>query len=46
MGRLQELIEKIHVLESELAVEMQKKQEEFFYKIRGGFYEFDFIRIH
>ena len=36
MGRLQELIEKIHVLESELAVEMQKKQEEFFYKIRGN----------
>jgi len=41
MGRLQELIEKIHVLESELAVEMQKKQEEFFYKIRGEKILFD-----
>ena len=35
MERLQELIEKIKVLESELSVEMQKKQEEFFYKIKG-----------
>lgn len=35
MERLQELIEKMKVLESELSVEMQKKQEEFFYKIKG-----------
>jgi len=41
MGRLQELIEKMHVLENELAFEMQKKQEEFFYKIRGKKVQFD-----
>lgn len=35
MEKLQELIEKIKVLEHELSVEMQKKQEEFFYKIKG-----------
>jgi hypothetical protein len=35
MEKLQELIEKIKVLESELSIEMQKKQEEFFYKIKG-----------
>ena len=35
MEKLQELIEKIKVLESELSVEIQKKQEEFFYKIKG-----------
>ncbi|HDH34008.1 MAG TPA: hypothetical protein ENH45_06550 [Nitrospirae bacterium] len=35
MERLQELIEKIKVLESELSIEIQKKQEEFFYNIKG-----------
>ena len=35
MERLQELIEKIKVLEGELSVEMQKKQEEFLYNIKG-----------
>ena len=35
MERLQDLIEKIKVLENELAAEIQKKEEEFFYKIRG-----------
>lgn len=35
MERLQELIEKIKVLETELSNEMQKKQEEFFYHIKG-----------
>ena len=35
MEKLQELIEKIKILESELSVEMQKKQDEFFYNIKG-----------
>ena len=35
MEKLQELIEKIKVLESELAVEIQRKQEEFYYNIKG-----------
>jgi hypothetical protein len=35
MERLQELIEKIKLLEGELAVEIQKKQEDFFYNIKG-----------
>jgi len=41
MERLQDLIEKIKVLESQLAFEMQKKEEEFFYKIRGKKVQFD-----
>lgn len=41
MERLQELIEKIKVLENELSLEMQKKQEEFMYKFRGGKVLFD-----
>lgn len=35
MSRLQELLEEIKKLENELAVELQKKEEEFFYKIKG-----------
>lgn len=35
MERLQELIEKIKVLENELSIEIQKKQEEFLYNIKG-----------
>ena len=35
MPRLQELLEEIKRLENELAAELQKKEEEFFYKIKG-----------
>ena len=35
MNRLQELIEQITGLEKELLQELQKKQEEFFYRIKG-----------
>ncbi|MEW6501280.1 MAG: hypothetical protein ACOY8P_02035 [Thermodesulfobacteriota bacterium] len=35
MERLEELIERIKKLEKELASEIQKKEEEFFYTIRG-----------
>lgn len=35
MDNLQNLIEKIKILEKELAGEIQKKEEEFFYKIKG-----------
>ena len=35
MPRLQELLEEIKRLENELAAELQKKEEEFFYSIRG-----------
>jgi hypothetical protein len=35
MNRLQELIEEIRKLEKELYVEVQKKQDEFFYRIKG-----------
>jgi hypothetical protein len=35
MDRLEELIERIKQLEKELAGEIQKKEEEFFYTIRG-----------
>jgi hypothetical protein len=41
MEKLQELIEKIKVLETELTAEIQKKEEEFFYKIRGKKVRFD-----
>ena len=34
-NRLQDLIERIKRLEAELASELQKKEEEFFYQIRG-----------
>ena len=34
-NRLQELIERIKSLEDELSQEIEKKEEEFFYKIRG-----------
>ncbi len=39
--RLQELIERIKKLENELAAEIQRKEEEFFYKIRGRKVEFE-----
>jgi hypothetical protein len=35
MDKLQDLLEKINVLESELSLEIQKKEEEFSYKIHG-----------
>ncbi len=35
MDKLQDLLEKINILESELSHEIQKKEEEFFYKIHG-----------
>ncbi len=35
MDKLQDLLEKINVLESELSFEIQKKEEEFSYKIHG-----------
>jgi len=35
MNKLQDIINEIHKLEKELLVEIQKKQDEFFYKIRG-----------
>jgi len=35
MAQLQELLEEIKRLENELAVELQKKEEEYFYKIKG-----------
>ncbi|MEN8263068.1 MAG: hypothetical protein ABFR82_06355 [Nitrospirota bacterium] len=35
MDKLQEPLDKIKVLESELSFEIQKKEEEFFYKIHG-----------
>ena len=35
MEKLQDLIEKIKTLENELSLEIQKKEEEFFYKIKG-----------
>lgn len=35
MEKLEELIERIKKLENELAAEIQKKEEEFFYTIRG-----------
>ncbi len=35
MPRLQELLEEISKLENELAAELQKKEEEFYYKIKG-----------
>lgn len=35
MSRLQELLEEIKRLENELAAELQKKEEEFYYKIKG-----------
>ncbi|MDL1981011.1 MAG: hypothetical protein LWX02_05980 [Deltaproteobacteria bacterium] len=35
-NKLQVLIEKIKKLEKELAEEIQKQEEIFFYKIRGG----------
>jgi hypothetical protein len=35
MNRLQELIEQIRELEKELSAEIQKKQDEFYYRIKG-----------
>jgi len=35
MNRLQELVEQIKKLEKELSAELQKKQDEFYYQIRG-----------
>jgi len=35
MNRLQELIEEIRRLEKELYIEVQKKQDEFYYRIKG-----------
>jgi len=35
MDKIQDIVEEIKKLEQELLVEMQKKEEEFFYKIRG-----------
>lgn len=35
MEKLQDLIEKIKILENELSLEIQKKEEEFFYRIQG-----------
>jgi hypothetical protein len=35
MEKLQDLIEKIKILENELSLEIQKKEKEFFYKIQG-----------
>lgn len=35
MNRLQELVEQIKKLEKELSAELQKKQEEFYYQIKG-----------
>ena len=35
MPRLQELLEEIKRLENELAAELQRKEEEFFYKVKG-----------
>ncbi len=35
MNRLQELIEEIRKLEQELSAEIQKKQDEFYYRIKG-----------
>jgi len=40
-NRLQELIEAIKKLEKELAEELDRKQEEFFYRIRDGRIRFD-----
>jgi len=36
MNKLQEIIEELKKLERELLLEMQKKQKEFYYKIKGG----------
>jgi len=35
MNRLQELVEQIRKLEKELSAEIQKKQDEFYYRIKG-----------
>jgi hypothetical protein len=35
VNRLQEIIEEIKILERELVAEIQKKEEEFFYKVKG-----------
>ena len=35
MNRLQELVEQIRKLEKELYAELQKKEEEFFYRVKG-----------
>lgn len=40
-NRLQELLESIKKLEKEVAAELDKKQEEFFYKIKGRKVRFD-----
>jgi len=47
-NRLQELIDRIKKLENELAEELQKKEEEFYYKIRGHkvFFEEEAKRRH
>ena len=35
MNKLQDIIEEIKKLEKQLVVEIEKKEEEFFYKIKG-----------
>ena len=35
MNKIQDIIEDIKKLEKELLLEIQKKEEEFFYKIKG-----------
>ena len=48
MNKLQDIIEEIKRLEKELLVEIQKKEEEFFYKIKGKrvYFEEETKRYH
>jgi hypothetical protein len=41
MQKIQEIIDQINNLEKRLSIEIQKKEEEFFYKIRGRKVHFD-----
>ena len=44
MKNIEDILEQMHNLEKRLSVEIQKKQESFFYKIQGGKIKFEELK--